>query len=344
MTETATKTYKVYELTRTDASGKEYRAAERSMEKPHPHQVVIKMKAASLNFRDLLVCRGLYGNVPLPLVPLSDGAGEVIEIGERVKKFKVGDRVSPAFMPDWISGAPNAEVGRTALGGFVDGCLREYATFSESALVKIPDYLSYEEAACLPCAAVTVWNAIFEGYNLKPGQTVLTLGTGGVSIFALQLARAAGAKVIATSSSDEKIARLKEMGAHHTINYKTTPKWDKEVLDLTDGNGVDLVVEVGGAGTLERSIKSARVGGHIALIGVLAQPESPFNPVSILMKSIDVQGVFVGSRAMYEELNRSLALHKIKPVIDKVFPAEQIVEAINHLESGKHFGKVVLKF
>ena len=280
----------------------------------------------------------------MPIVPLSDGAGEVVEVGDRVKKFKVGDRVCAAFMPDWTDGAPNAAIGKTALGGFVDGMLREYATFAESALVLLPDYLSYEEAATLPCAAVTAWNALFEGYDLKPGQTVLTLGTGGVSLFTLQLARMAGANVISTSSSDQKITMLKELGATHTINYKTSPKWDEEVLKLTGGVGVDHVVEVGGAGTLERSLKSTKVGGHVALIGVLSQPENGFNPMLILMKSIAVQGVFVGSRTMFERMNAALAAHQIKPVIDKVFAADKIVEALDYLESGQHFGKIVVKF
>jgi NADPH:quinone reductase-like Zn-dependent oxidoreductase len=340
MAETATKTYTAYNLTKL--GGKDISPIEKSLERPHPHQVVIKMKAASLNFRDLMVAKGIYGKIPVPIVPLSDGAGEVVEIGERVKRFKVGDRVCPAFMPDWVSGALNAEVGKTSLGAFADGVLQEYATFAESALVHIPEYLSYEEAATLPCAAVTAWNALFAGYDLKPGQTVLTLGTGGVSIFALQLARMAGAKVISTSSSDQKITMLKELGATHTINYKTTPKWDEAVMELTGGKGVDHVVEVGGAGTLDRSIKSTKVGGHVALIGVLSQGD--FNPISILMKSLTVQGVFVGSRTMFENLNQALASHQIKPVIDKVFPADKIVDALEYLESGKHFGKIVLKF
>jgi NADPH:quinone reductase-like Zn-dependent oxidoreductase len=340
MAETATKTFTAYNLTKL--GGKDISPIEKSLERPHPHQVVIKMKAASLNFRDLMVAKGIYGKIPVPIVPLSDGAGEVVEVGERVKRFKVGDRVCPAFMPDWVSGAPNAEVGKTSLGAFAEGVLQEYATFAESALVHIPEYMSYEEAATLPCAAVTAWNALFVGYDLKPGQTVLTLGTGGVSIFALQLARMAGAKVISTSSSDQKITMLKELGATHTINYKTTPKWDEAVMDLTGGQGVDHVVEVGGAGTLDRSIKSTKVGGHVALIGVLSQGD--VNPISILMKSLTVQGVFVGSRTMFENLNQAMALHQIKPVIDKVFPAEKIVEALEHLESGKHFGKIVLKF
>jgi NADPH:quinone reductase-like Zn-dependent oxidoreductase len=342
MAETATKTFKAYKLTKTGA--KDISPVEKSLERPHPHQVVIKMKACSLNFRDLMVAKGVYGKIPVPVVPLSDGAGEVVEVGERVKRFKVGDRVSPAFMPDWLNGEPTPEVGKTSLGAFADGVLQEYATFAESALVHIPDYLSYEEAATLPCAAVTAWNALFVGYDLKPGQTVLTLGTGGVSIFALQFARMAGAKVICTSSSDQKIATLTELGATHCINYKTTPKWDEAVLAVTDGKGVDHVVEVGGAGTLERSIKAAKVGGHIALIGVLSQGEGNLNPVGILMKSLTVQGVFVGSRKMFEDLNQAMTLHRIKPVIDKVFPADKIVEALEHLESGKHFGKIVVTF
>jgi len=342
MAETATKTFTAYKLTKT--GGKDYSPMEQSLEKPHPHQVVIKMKAASLNFRDVLVCKGLYGKVPLPLVPLSDGAGEVVEIGDRVRKFKVGDRVMATFMPAWLSGAPTADIGKSALGGFTDGVLQEYCTFAESALVHVPEYLSWEEAATLPCAAVTVWNAMFEGYKLKPGQTVLTLGTGGVSTFALQLARAAGATVIATSSSDQKIARLKEMGATHTINYKTNPNWDAAVLEVTDGKGVDLVVEVGGAGTIDRSVKAVKHGGHVALIGVLSQPDTPFNVINVLMKSVTVQGVFVGSRTMFEDLNTAMTAHKIKPVIDKVFAAKDIVQALEHMESGSHFGKIVLKF
>lgn len=342
MPETATKTFTAYQLTKV--GGKDYAPVEKSLERPHPHQVVIKMHAASLNFRDLLVCRGLYGKVPLPLVPLSDGAGEVVEVGDRVRKFKVGDRVMATFMPAWLSGAPTADIGKSALGGFTDGVLQEYATFPESALVRVPDYLNYEEAATLPCAAVTVWNAMFEGYDFKPGQTVLTLGTGGVSIFALQLAKAAGARVIATSSSDDKIAKLKKLGADHTINYKTTPNWDEAVMEMTGGKGVDLVIEVGGAGTIDRSVKSAKVGGHVALIGVLSQPETPFNVINVLMKSVAVQGVFVGSREMFEDMNKALELHKIKPVIDKVFQASEIVQALEYMESGKHFGKIVLKF
>jgi NADPH:quinone reductase-like Zn-dependent oxidoreductase len=340
MAETATKTFKAFKLNSLGA--KDITPVEKSLERPQPHQVVIKMKAASLNFRDLMVAKGIYGKIPVPVVPLSDGAGEVVEVGDRVTRFKVGDRVCPAFMPNWTSGKASAEVQKTSLGAFVDGVLQEYTIFAESALVHIPEYLSYEEAATLPCAAVTAWNALFDGYDLKPGQTVLTLGTGGVSIFALQLAHAAGAKVISTSSSDQKIAMLKELGATHTINYKTTPKWDEAVMELTGGVGVDHVVEVGGAGTLNSSVKSTRVGGHVALIGVLSQGD--FNPINVLMKAITVQGVFVGSRSMFEDLNAALNVHQIKPVIDKVFPADKIVEALEYLESGKHFGKIVLKF
>lgn len=317
---------------------------ERDIPAPGAGEVQVKFHAASLNYRDLLFAWGLYNpNPSLPAVPFSDGAGEVTAVGSGVTRWKVGDRVSPIFMQGWLSGPPAPEHGATALGGgSIDGVLREYGTFAQEGLVRIPDYLSYEEAATLPCAAVTAWNALVCVGQIKAGDTILTLGTGGVSIFALQLAKLHGAKVIATSSSDEKLARVRELGADETINYKTTPDWDKEVLRLTGKAGVDHVVEVGGAGTLPRSINAARVGGLVSVIGVLTQGEG-LDSMKVLMKSLRVQGIFVGSREMSEALNRAVTEAKLKPVIDRVFDFNEVPAALKYLHSGSHFGKIVVR-
>jgi NADPH:quinone reductase-like Zn-dependent oxidoreductase len=308
------------------------------------HQVRIAVKATSINFRDLLVCKGLYNpNLKKPAVPLSDGAGEIVEIGTFVKRVKVGDRVMGAFMPRWISGAPNDDVVRLALGGGGDeGMLAQYVVLDEEAVVEIPAHLSFLEAATLPCAAVTAWHALFEDDCLKPGQTVLTQGTGGVSLFAIQFAQAAGAHLISTSGSDEKITKLKTMGVANTINYKQTPGWGKETLKLTSMSGVDHIVEVGGGGTLGESFKAIKIGGHIALIGVLSGAQSQVNPMSILMKAIRLQGVYVGSRSMFESMNAAISLHKIKPIIDRVFGFEEAQDALRYMESAQHFGKIVI--
>lgn len=333
--------YKAFELRSLDM--KDIKPTSRAPEKLKEHQVRIAVKAVSLNFREILICKGLYApNLPLPVVPCSDGAGEVVDVGSAVTRFKVGDRVSPNFMPEWIDGEVTPEHTRGALGAFADGMLRQSAVFSEQALVRIPDFLSYEEAATLPCAAVTAWTSLIVNGGLKAGQTILTQGTGGVSIFALQLAKMTGARVISTSSSDEKLARLKELGADVTINYKTTPKWDRVVLEATDGRGVDHVVEVGGSGTLDKSLKATAMNGHVSVIGVLDGVVGEFSPLPILMKSLKVQGVFVGSRKCFEDLNSALALHQTRPVIDSKFAADDIVEALAHMESGKHFGKIVV--
>lgn len=307
--------------------------------------VIIKFHAASLNYRDLMFVKGTYNpKANLPAVPFSDGAGEVVSVGESVRKWKVGDRVCPIFTQGWIEGLPSAQKNRATLGaGALEGVLREYGAFNESGLVKIPDDLSFEEAATLPCAAVTAWNALVVSGNLKAGETVLTLGTGGVSIFGLQFAKMHGARVIISSSSDEKLERARALGANETINYKQRPDWDKEVLSLTNKIGVDHVIEVGGAGTLSKSLNSARVGGHVALIGVLAS-EGEFDPRIILMKGVRVQGIFVASRQMFEDMNSAIVVNRIKPVIDKVFPFEEAVEALKYMESGSHFGKIVIRF
>ena len=309
--------------------------------RPGPGQVRIRVRAAALNYRDLLVVKGLYGrNLALPLIPLSDGAGEVVEVGRGVTRFAAGARVAGIFMQTWTEGALTEAKSKSALGGAIDGVLAEQVVLHEDGLVAVPDHLSFEEAATLPCAAVTAWNALIEG-GVRAGDTVLTLGTGGVSLFALQFARMAGARVIITSGSDEKLERAKQLGASDGVNYKTTPEWDKKVRDLTGGVGVDRVVEVGGAGTLPRSLKAVRVGGHVALIGVLTGGEC--NPMPVLMKAVRLQGVFVGSRAMFEAMNRAVALHGMRPVIDRVFPFEEARAAYRHLESGAHFGKIVLQ-
>lgn len=309
-----------------------------------PLDVLVRMKAASLNYRDILVALGVYNKgIPLPRVPLSDGAGEIVEIGSAVTRFKIGDRVSPNFFSDWLSGSINQTVKASDLGGTKEGVLREYAVFSEKSVVRIPEHLSFEEAATLPCAALTAWNGLIENGQLRAGETVLVMGTGGVSIFALQLARLSGAEVIATTSSDEKMKRLQKMGAAHVINYKKTPDWEKEVIKYTCGRGVDHVVEIGGAGTLAKSAVSVKVGGHISLIGVLADPKQKSDfEISLLMKAVKLQGVFVGSVEMYERMNAAVSLHKLKPVIDKTFKASQIVEALKYQQSGAHFGKIVV--
>jgi NADPH:quinone reductase-like Zn-dependent oxidoreductase len=246
-------------------------------------------------------------------------------------------------MQTWLAGPVKEEYGKSALGGAIDGMLAEYVVLNQDGVVKLPAHLSYEKGATLPCAAVTAWNALIHTGKLVAGETVLTQGTGGVSSFALQFAKFSGARVIATSSSDAKLARVREMGASETINYKTTPDWEKPVRSMTE-IGVDHVVEVGGAGTLEKSMKAVRTGGTISLIGVLTGTAGEINPRSILMRTIRLQGIYVGSREMFEEMNRAIALHKLKPVIDRVFPFADAVEAYRYLESGAHFGKVVIGF
>lgn len=306
------------------------------------NDVLIRMHACSLNYRDYMVASGIYNpKQRLPLVPLSDGAGEVVELGSSVKQFKAGDRVAPIFMQRWLGGELNAEAAKSALGAALSGVLQKEIVLNENGLVKIPEHLSYEEAATLPCAAVTAWNALFEHGKIQPGQTVLLLGTGGVSIFALQFAKAAGAKVVITSSSNEKLQRARSLGADISINYKENPDWDAAVLkELPEG--VDHVVEVGGAGTLDRSVRAAKLAGHVSLIGVLSNGN--FDPRPLLMKSIRLQGIFVGSKEMFLHMNRAISQHKIKPVIDRTFKASEIKEALQHMASGSHFGKIVLRF
>jgi len=318
---------------------------EREEPRPSAREVVVRFRAASLNYRDLMFVKGSYNpRAKLPAVPFSDGAGEVVEVGGEVSRWKAGDRVCPIFTQGWLEGPPTARKNRTALGGGdLDGVLREFGAFDEQGLVAIPEHLSYEEAATLPCAGVTAWHALVNSGNLRAGQTVLALGTGGVSVFALQFAKAHGARVIITSSSGEKLARARELGADETVNYRETPDWDKEVLRLTGGAGVDHVVEVGGAGTLPKSVAAVRVGGHVCLIGVLSGG-GQFDPRGLLMKTVRLQGVFVGSRLMFEEMNHAVSADGLRPVVDKVFAFEEARAALEHMEAGSHFGKIVVRY
>ncbi|MEH2158335.1 zinc-dependent alcohol dehydrogenase family protein [Nostoc sp.] len=312
--------------------------------KPSAGQVLIQVKAISLNYRDLLVIEGAYGaGQQYPLIPVSDGAGEVVAVGEGVTRVKIGDRVAGIFFQDWIYGSLTKEKMKSDLGGGIDGMLAEYVVLHQDGLVILPDHLSYIEGATLPCAAVTAWHGLVTKGNIRAGDSILLLGTGGVSIFALQFAKIHGARAIITSSSDEKLARAKQLGADETINYKTTSDWEKQVYQLTNRTGVDQVVEVGGAGTLPKSLQAVRIGGRISLIGVLSGRGNEIDPMPILFKSLTVQGIYVGSREMFEAMNQAMQQHQIKPIIDRVFPFTEAREAYHYLKSAAHFGKVVIR-
>jgi len=310
-----------------------------------PYHAVIKMRAASLNYRDVLTVEGKYNpRLRLPLVPLSDGVGEVVAVGEGVTRVKPGDRVAANFSQKWLGGEPaRAKLG-ASLGGPLDGMLTEYRALHEEGLVHVPGHLTDEEAATLPCAAVTAWNSLINMGGLSTGETVLVQGTGGVSIFALQFAKLAGARVIVTSSSDEKLERAKKLGADFGVNYTTTPDWDKRAKELTAGIGVDHIVEVGGAGTFGKSLRAIKIGGHIGLIGNLSGNATEVNLVQILMQNLRIQGVMVGSRDTFESMNRAVALHEMRPVIDRVFAFDEARQAFEHMASGSHFGKICIKF
>ncbi len=305
-------------------------------------EVLIQMRAAALNYRDILVLNGLYPHMHLPLIPLSDGVGTVVAVGENVTRVKPGDRVAGVFDQNWLSGASSESP--SALGGHVDGVLAERVVLSQDGVVHVPPHLTDEEAATLPCAAVTAWNALMVQGALKPGETVLVQGTGGVSLFALQFAHMAGARVIITSSSDEKLERARRLGADEVINYRRTSDWDQEVLRLTGGEGVDHIVDVGGPATLPRSLNAARVNGHISLIGVLSGTDAEISLFPMLVKQLRLKGIYVGSRSMFEQMNDAIALHQLKPVIDRVFPLEQAPEAFRYLEEEAHVGKVCVRF
>lgn len=310
---------------------------------PGPRQVLVRVRATSLNYRDLLTIEAKYArSAPkADLIPLSDGAGEVVSIGPHVTRVKVGDRVAGCFMQRWFGGAMGDGAMASAMGGAIDGMLTELAVLDEEGVVKLPDHLGFEEGATLPCAAVTAWHALVEIGKIKAGDVVQIQGSGGVSVFALQFARMFGARVIGTSSSAAKAERLKQMGAQAVIDYKAMPDWNEETLKLTGNRGADITVEVGGAGTLPRSFLATRVGGTIAVIGLLSGMAT-LDPMPILRRSLKVQGLYVGSTQMFEAMNRAIEAGGLKPVIDKVFPFAEAKDAYRHLKGQSHFGKIVI--
>jgi len=309
---------------------------------PGPGQVAVKMRAASLNYRDLLTVQGKGGPFRLPLIPFSDGAGEVAAVGEGVTRIAVGDRVCPLFFQSWFDGRPTATSRRLALGGTRPGVLQETMLLDAEGVSRIPAHLSFQEAATLPCAALTAWRALFEEARLKPGDTVLVQGTGGVSIFALQFARLAGATVIATSSSDDKLERARALGADHTINYRSVPEWGKAAADWA--GGVDHIVEVGGKDTFQQSLEAARVGGTILVIGVLSGFAQPIAIPSLFGKNLHVIGLSVGSRRMFDNMAAAIGRNRVKPVIDRTFGFDAVPEALKLMQQGGHFGKIVVEF
>jgi NADPH:quinone reductase-like Zn-dependent oxidoreductase len=303
-------------------------------------EVLVRMRAFSLNYRDLLTVLMGAGR---HITPFSDGCGVIEALGEGVTKFQVGDRVSTLFFQTWTGGPPTLERVSSALGGGGRGAGAELVALSQDGVIKVPDFLTDNQVATLACAGLTAWRGLFVDASLEPGDTVVLQGTGGVSIFGLQFAKAAGFRTLITSSSDEKLARAKAMGADVTINYRTTPEWSAAVREATGKRGADFVMEVGGAGTLNESIRAIRIGGHIAIIGVLGGFEQPLNVAAIFSSSARLQGLSVGSRDMFEAMNRALDLHKIGPVVDKVYPWTQAREAFAAMQAGEHFGKIVLE-
>ena len=307
-------------------------------------QVLVRVHAVSLNYRDLMVVEGRYNpKMRLPRIPCSDGAGEVIAVGEGVTRVKPGDRVAGIFMQNWIDGEPDATKIKGALGGDVDGMLAEMVVLSEDGVVPVPDPLSYEEAATLPCAGVTAWVAVVEAGNVKAGDVVLIQGTGGVSIFALQFAKLLGARVIGTSSSDDKLERAQKLGLDAGVNYRQREDWDAWAMEQTGGRGVDLVVEVGGAGTFMRAIGAIRVGGAVAQIGVLSESAEAIVIPKLLHKQVHLRGIYVGSRSHFEKMNRAIAQHRLKPLVDEVFSFHDAPAALRRMETGRHFGKLVVR-
>jgi NADPH:quinone reductase-like Zn-dependent oxidoreductase len=310
---------------------------------PKPGEVAVRVHAVSLNYRDLMVAEGRYNpKLKMPRVPCSDGAGEVIGVGEGVTRWKAGDRVCGIFMQKWVEGGPSAEKSRSALGGDVDGMMATEVVLGENGLVRIPEHLGYEEAATLPCTGVTAWNALFKAADTLPGHTVLILGTGGVSIFALQFAKMAGARVLGISSSDEKLERARSMGLDAGLNYKTNPDWEKWAFEQTGGEGVDLVVDVGGSGSMGRAFRALKHGGTIAQIGVLSGVQDQIDIRPIFAKQLRIHGLYVGSRADFEAMNRAIAAAELRPVIDRRFSFDELPAALRHMESGSHFGKIVI--
>lgn len=319
-------------------------SAELPIPTPHRQEIVIKVKASSFNYRDSEIIRGKYHTqFPLPLIPLSDAVGEVVAIGEGVTRFKIGDRVCSTFWQRWIAGSFDMAEPSYQLGGPISGMLAEYAKLDEQAAVLAPENLSDIEASTLSCAAVTAWHSLVTEGNIKAGDTVLLQGTGGVSLFALQFAISFGAKVIITSSHDEKLKRAKSLGASHGINYKTNPSWAEEALAITGGRGVDHILEVGGPKSFAQSLKAIRIGGQINVIGYLGGTEGSINPLDIFRRQARVRGIAVGPRASFEAMNRAIVMNTIKPVIDRVYPWTEASEALEYFEQGTHFGKIVLQ-
>jgi NADPH:quinone reductase-like Zn-dependent oxidoreductase len=318
---------------------------ERDEPKPKHKEIVVRVRATSLNFRELMILRGKY---PLPVkpdvIPVSDGAGEVVAIGTGVTRVKIGDRVAGTVFPQWIDGRFGWEFSKQ-LGGSLDGMLTEFAVLDEDGIVLIPEHLSFDEAATLPCAALTAWNALTGGRPLSAGETILTLGSGGVSLFAIQFAKLFGTRVIATTSDDDKAKRLKILGADEVINYNTTPDWHIAVRELTNNRGVDHVIEVGGGGTLEKSIKSTAIEGEIAMVGWLthiANDVPTLNLNTIAANVVTLRRIAIGNRAQFLSMNRAIETNKMKPVIDRVFQFDDAIAAFRYLEQGKYFGKVVI--
>ncbi|MGD8839293.1 MAG: NAD(P)-dependent alcohol dehydrogenase [Gammaproteobacteria bacterium] len=315
---------------------------ERPAPQPGPGQILVAVRASSVNYRDLSTVEDPAARaIPYPRIPNSDAAGEVLAIGPGVTRFAPGDRVAGCFFQHWVDGGITPAAMASALGGAIDGVLAEQVLLAEPGAVPIPAHLSFEEAATLPCAGLTAWNCLLEQGGLKPGMTVLLLGTGGASIFGLQLAKMSGARVIITSSSDDKLERARTLGADETINYLAIPDWEKRVLELTDGKGVDVTIETGGAGTLEKTIEATRVGGCISLIGVLTG--GTINPVAVMRKSIRLQGVYVGNRRMFESMNAALAANRVHPVVDRVFEFDEARAAFHAMRAAGHFGKLVVR-
>ncbi len=337
-------TQKQWQLVKSGKQGYTLKMAEAPVRQPAAGEVLIKIHATSLNRRDVFVMHGQY---PMPprdvVVPLSDGAGEIVAVGTSAKRFKVGDRVTPIFFPRWIEGRPTAKDTEVSLGGAVDGVLTEYLTIDEQSVVAIPAGLSYEEAATLPCAAVTAWNGLVTRGRMQSGDYVLLEGTGGVSIFGLQFAAASGAKPIITSSSDEKLAKAKALGAVGGVNYKTSPEWEKPVRALTNGAGVQQALEVGGKDTLSHALASLSPGAHLALIGGLGGFGGDVPVLALISTNITVSGIYVGSRANFEAMNAFIAQHPIKPVIDKTFAFKDAPAAYDLMENGSFFGKIVIR-
>lgn len=310
--------------------------------KPQRGEVLVRVHAVSWNYRDLMVVEGRYNpKMHLPRIPCSDGAGEVVAVGECVTRVGIGDRVAGIFMQNWIEGEPDAAKIKGALGGDIDGMLAELVVLREEGVVRVPEHLSYEEAATLPCAAVTAWKALVEAGDVKAGDTVLIQGTGGVSIFALQFAKMLGARVLGISSSDEKLERARKLGLDAGVNYRTRPEWEKWVMEQTGGRGVDLVVEVGGAGTFGRSLRAVRIGGAMAQIGVLSQSHEGVEIPLLLHRQVRLRGIYVGSRRDFEKMNRAITQQRLQPVVDEVFGFREARQALRRMESAAHFGKLV---